>query len=53
MEIKYQVHTVPDIMKFFVDGFKLPDGQKIWNYEWFYDPHKGKVVFRLEIITNE
>lgn len=36
------------VMKYFAEGFKPEDGREIWNYTWFIDQTKGKVVFRLD-----
>jgi hypothetical protein len=44
---RYQEHSITTILEYFVKGFTIPDGQELASYDWFYDPHQGKVVFRL------
>ena len=46
ISIEYVERTTEEVMKYFVDGFR-PCGWTLLQYEFFYDPHKQKVVFRL------
>lgn len=42
------IHTdIETVFKYYADGFQIPDGEKIHNYETTYDPRTGKVIFRL------
>ena len=48
MKIKFQEHSIDDIFRYFVDGFKLPNSdEKIVNWEPNYDLRTGKVIFKL------
>lgn len=49
MKIHYQEHDIESIMDYFSTGFEMKEGEKLFNYEWFYDSRKGKAVFRLTI----
>lgn len=47
MECVYQVHTMDEVVHHFAKGFKLPENQEIANYQYWFDPSKGVVIFRL------
>lgn len=50
MEIIHQEFNLDSVIKYFVDGFN----RDIWNYEYFCDISKGKVILKLYIeTTNE
>jgi hypothetical protein len=53
IEVKYQAHPVKDVIANFVKGFELPQGKFIQSYDWFYDSHKGVVVFQLFVGESE
>jgi len=50
MEIIYKEVELEAVMSGYADGFKpINKGETIKNYEWFLDPEKKKVIFRLVI----
>lgn len=49
MKIVYQQSHIDRVLQYYVDGLKLPKGEKLYDYEAVYDPHSGKVVFILTI----
>lgn len=53
MKIQYQEHSIESVMDYFAAGFEMKEGQKLSRHEWFYDPTKGKVIFRLTIQEKE
>jgi hypothetical protein len=43
--LEYDLETV---MRYFIDGFEPPEGRAVLGSpEWFVDPSKRKVIFRL------
>jgi hypothetical protein len=52
-ETKWQEHEIDEVMRYFVDGFKLPEDRRIVNSEWFIDQVKGKVVFRFGVVDKK
>lgn len=48
-ELIWQTHSLDSIVHFFADKFELKKGQKILRAEWFIDPVKNTVIFRLLI----
>ena len=46
MKILFQEFDVAKVMEYFVKGFE----KKVSNWDWFYDPAKGKIVFKLYVI---
>lgn len=53
MEIKYQEHDINGVFQFFVNAYELKPGQTLANWTANYDPHTGKVIFKLYIEGNE
>lgn len=53
MKLHYQEHDLKDVVRYFIDGFKLPKGKSVFSYEWFIDTSKGKMVLRLMVKTEE
>ena len=49
MKIVWQHHRIDDVMDYFTKAFEVPEDQEILRHEWFYDPHKGVVVFKLVV----
>lgn len=52
-QIEYDEVPIEAVMKFWLDNYKPKKGQRIISKEWFYDPTKGKVIFRLYISKQE
>jgi hypothetical protein len=48
---EYQEVPVDTVMRHFAQGFKARKGREIppydWTREWFYDPKKGVVIFKI------
>ena len=50
MKIVYQDCEINDVMRFWMDSYNLKDGEVLPEYsEWFYDPGRGKVIFKLMV----
>jgi len=52
IEIKYQEHGIKEVWRYFVDGLKSDEGE-VESFDANYDPHTGKVIFRLYINTEK
>jgi hypothetical protein len=46
LEIEYKEVDIAQVIRYFVNGYKLDEG-KITNYEYFIDSSKGKAVLKL------
>jgi hypothetical protein len=53
LRIQHQEHDIENVIEFFVKGFKTKAGERITNWDWLYDPHKGRVAFKLYVETRE
>lgn len=42
-----------DVAGFFVNGYRLQDGERLVRHEYFFDPTKGVFVFKLVTETAE
>ena len=40
-------YSAADVARFFVQGYKLAEGERLAGHEFFYDPAKGVLVFKL------
>jgi Na+-transporting NADH:ubiquinone oxidoreductase subunit NqrC len=40
-------HDMDTVMRHFADGFKPGRGRQIMSVEWFIDPFKGRVLFKV------
>jgi len=49
IKIKYQEHSLQDIIRYFLNGFEIEDDQKIIAWDYFIDTKKEKAVLRLTI----
>jgi len=47
MTIVWQDYPVEDVVQFFAKAFEPKPGQEIVRSEWFYDPAKGRMIFKL------
>lgn len=43
----YSEVTATDVAKYFVQGYRLPEGERLTGHEFFYDSAKGMFVFKL------
>lgn len=43
----YSEVPAADVARFFVQGYKLAEGERLAGHEFFYDPAKGVFVFKL------
>lgn len=48
-EVKFSEVPVADVAAFFVQGYRLEEGERIVRHEHYYDPHKGVCVFKLMV----
>lgn len=53
MIIHYQEARFDDVLYFFAKSFKPRDGEKIDHVEFFVDPVKNVVVFKLYVREKE
>lgn len=55
MKIGYQEIDLENVVRYFVKGFeaKKKSREKLVDYEFFFDPLKGKIVFKLFIDEND
>jgi len=51
MKTIYVEKNLDEILGFFAQGFKTPEGEKIVKAEWIVDPVIKAVVFKLTIAT--
>lgn len=49
MRIVYHHVDLGTVIEYFVNGFD----RDVWDYEWFCDTAKGKVIFRLFVEENK
>lgn len=49
-EIQYREHPLQEVLRYFVNGYKLQEGE-IFSHEAFVDTAKGKVVLKLFVKT--
>lgn len=47
MTTKYQEHKIEDVMRWFAEGFDTDPEQPILKHDYWLDPVKGVVIFRL------
>lgn len=47
LKTSYSEVPAADVAKWFVDGYKLPAGERLASSDFFYDPAKGVFVFKL------
>ena len=50
---KWRAHDMDTVMHYWVEAYKLPKGEEIAHFEWFYDPSKQKVVVRMVVQLKE
>lgn len=43
----YSEVPAADVAAWFVNGYKLQEGERLTGHEFFYDAHKGVFVFKL------
>ncbi len=53
MEIKYQEFEAATVVNYFAKDFEPKDGKTISDYDWFYDPKRGKFIFKLYLQEKE
>lgn len=51
IRFEHQVISLSTVMDYFTRGFKPRTGEKIAGIEWFLDPVKQKVIFKMSIQT--
>jgi len=49
MKILWQIHPMVEIVDYFVKDFQCEEEEAIARTDWFYDPQKQQMVFRLFI----
>ena len=49
IKIGYQEHTIDEVLKYFVDGFRPVPGVTVVAWEPFVDTRSGKVIFKLSM----
>jgi hypothetical protein len=47
MKIQYQDHHISEVINYFVQGFEPNEGLKVVQHEANYDPHTGRIWFKL------
>lgn len=52
IRFEHQVISLSDVMDYFTRGFEPNDGEDIADIEWYLDPMKQKVVFKISIQTH-
>lgn len=57
MRIEWQEADLKTVVQWYVDAFRFKRGESLFRHDWFVDPAKGKVIFRLfisdELTTEE
>lgn len=43
----YSEVPAADVARFFVQGYNLPEGERLAGHEYFFDAAKGVFVFKL------
>jgi hypothetical protein len=43
LEIQFKEEPIKDVISWFVKGYK----KKVQHYEWYIDPTKGTIIFKL------
>jgi len=49
MEIIYDILDIKSIITHWVKDYKVKNKKKIYNYDFYFDPIKEKVIFKLYI----
>ena len=49
MKIVHTEASWHDVMRFFVDAYKLPAGEKVESFKTFISPDGERVVFKLYV----
>lgn len=49
VEIKFQVVSLDDVLRYFAKDFEVKDGQRIIATQHFVDTAKNAVVFKLTV----
>jgi hypothetical protein len=47
METKYMETSLQNIMEFWVKNYDLPEGLRIYDFQWFVNPYNNRVVFKI------
>lgn len=47
MRLEHDIVDMDKIIAYWIKDYQLKEGESLHNHEFYYDPHKGKVVFRL------
>ena len=46
-EFKYQEASLENILTFWVEQYEIPANTHIHSWEWFYNPHTKRVMFKM------
>jgi hypothetical protein len=49
VRIQYQEAELSDVVRYYVEGLKPVDGERITSHDYFVDPSRGKVILRLYV----
>lgn len=49
MAIDYLETDIDRVFAFYVKGYKMPPAKRLHRWEHVYDPHTGKVIFKLYV----
>lgn len=49
--IEWQEARLDSVVRFYSDGFRFGDGERPLLVEYFLDPQRGKVVFKIIVET--
>ena len=45
--VHYQQHSIEEVMDYFIDAFREPNGEVIRRVVPHYDPRRGSVIFEM------
>lgn len=49
MRIEYIEHRIQMVFEHWAKSYKIAKGEELYNWEATYDPHTGKVIFKVYI----
>jgi len=49
MKVVHEILDIKDIIKHWVKDYEFKDGESLSQYDFYFDPMKGTVIFRLFI----
>lgn len=53
IEESWHSHSLDTMVKYWLKGYELPKGMRLYNYEWWVDGGKGFLIIKLYLEPEE